>query len=77
MKGRTRGDVRRLQALHGAALVDREMRIEAALEGSVFLAAYDSCVGSTLLKLEGNFLIKRAAYILFQMEVFLLPVFSG
>ena len=36
VEGRTRGDVRRLQALHGAALVAREMGMEAAFEDSVF-----------------------------------------
>ena len=39
VESRTRGDVRRLQALHGAALVAREMGTEAAFEDSVLLAA--------------------------------------
>ena len=42
VEGRTRGGVRRLQALRGAALVAREMGMEAAFEDSVFLAAHDS-----------------------------------
>ena len=46
VEGRTRGDVRRLQALHGAALVAREMGMEAAFEDSVFLVAHDSYVGT-------------------------------
>ena len=64
---RTRGDVRRLQALHGAALVAREMRMEAAFEDSVFLVAHDSFVG-TLSDLEDKSLIEGAADIAFQME---------
>ena len=67
MEGRTRGDVRRLQALHGAALVAREMGMEAAFENSVFLVAHDSYVG-TLLDLEDKFLIEGAADMAFQME---------
>ena len=67
VEGRTRGDVRRLQALHGAALVAREMGMEVAFEDSVSLAAHDSYVG-TLSDLEGNFLIEGAADIAFQME---------
>ena len=67
VEGRTRGDVCRLQALHGAALVAREMGMEAAFEDSVFLVAHDSCVG-TLSDLEDTFLIKGAADIAFQME---------
>ena len=67
VEGRTRGDVRRLQALHGAALVAREMGMEAAFEDSVFLAAHDSSVG-TLSDLEDKFLIEGAADIAFQME---------
>ena len=46
VEGRTHGDVRRLQALHGAALAAREMGMEAAFEDSVFLAAHDSYVGA-------------------------------
>ena len=46
VEGRTREDVRRLQALHGAALVAREMGMEAAFEDSVFLVAHDSYVGT-------------------------------
>ena len=65
MEGRTREDVRRLQVLHGAALVTREMGIENAFEDSVSLAAHDS-------DLEDKFLIERAAEIVFQMEVLLL-----
>ena len=64
VKGRTRGNVRRLQALHDAALVAREMGIEAAFEDSVFLAAHDSYFG-TLSDLEDKFLIERAADIVF------------
>ena len=41
LEGRTRGDVHRLQALHGAALVAREMGMEAAFEDSAFFAARD------------------------------------
>ena len=67
VEGRTRGDVRRLQALHGAALVAREMGMEAAFEDSVFLVAHDSYV-STLSDLEDTFLIEGAADIAFQME---------
>ena len=67
VEGRTRGDVRRLQALHGAALVAREMGMEAAFEDSVFLVAHDSYVG-TLSDLEDKFLIEGAADIAFQME---------
>ena len=66
VEGRQRGDVRRLQALHGAALVAWEMGIEAAFEDSVFLPTHDSYVG-TLSDLEGKFLIERAADIVFQM----------
>ena len=36
VEGRTPGDVLRLQALHGAALVTRKMGMEAAFENSVF-----------------------------------------
>ena len=46
MEVQTRRDVRRLQALHGAALVAREMGMEAAFEGSGFLAAHNSYVGT-------------------------------
>ena len=67
VEGRTRGDVRRLQALHGAALVAREMGMEAAFEDSVFLVARDSHVG-TLSDLDGKFLIEGAADIAFQMK---------
>ena len=67
VEGRTRGDVRRLQALHGAALVAREMGMEAAFEDSVFLVAHDSYVG-TLSDLEDKFPIEGAADIAFQME---------
>ena len=67
VEGRTRGDVCRLQTLHGAALVAREMGMEAAFEDSAFLVAHDSCVG-TLSDLEDKFLIKGAADIAFQME---------
>ena len=55
VEGRTRGDARRLQALHGAALVVREIGMEAAFEDSVFLVAHDSYVG-TLSDLEDKFL---------------------
>ena len=44
IKGRTRGDAPRLQALHGTALVAREMGMEAAFEDSVLLAAHGSNV---------------------------------
>ena len=67
VEGRTRGDVRRLQAFHGAALVVREMGMEAVLEYSVFLGAHYSYVG-TLSGLEDKFLIEGAADIAFQME---------
>ena len=67
VEGRTRRDVRRLQALHGAALVAREMGMEAAFEDSVFLVAHDSSVG-TLSDLEDKLLIEEAADIVFQME---------
>ena len=67
VEGRTRGDVRRLQALYGAALVTREMGMDAAFKGSVFLVAHDSHVG-TLSDLEHKFLIEGAADIAFQME---------
>ena len=67
VEGRMRGNVRRLQALHGAALVAREMGMEAAFEDSVFLVAHDSYVG-TFLDLEGKFLMEGAADIAFQME---------
>ena len=67
VEGRTRGDVRRLQALHGAALVAREMEMEAPFEDSVFLVAHDSYVG-TLSDLEDKILIEGAADIAFQME---------
>ena len=67
VEGRTRGDVRRLQALHGAALVAREMGTEAAFEDSVFLVAHDSYVGA-LSDLEDKFLIEGAADIAFQTE---------
>ena len=60
-------DVRRLQALHGAALVTREMGIAGAFEDSVFLVAHDSYVG-TLSDLEDKFLIEGAADIAFQVE---------
>ena len=66
MEGRTRGDVRRLQALHGAALVAGEMGMEAAFEDYVLFAAHDSYVG-TLSDLNGKFLIERAADIAFQI----------
>ena len=59
VEGPTRGDVRRLQALHGAAVVARKMEMEAAFEDSVFLVAHDSYVG-TLSDLEDKFLIKGA-----------------
>ena len=68
VEGRTRGDVRRLQALHGAALVAQEMGMEAAFEDYVFLVAHDSYVG-TLSDLEDKFLIEGAADIAFQMEM--------
>ena len=64
---RTRGDVRRLLALHGAALVAREMGIEAAFEDFVFLVARDS-YGGTLSDLQDKFLIEGDADIAFQME---------
>ena len=67
VEGRTRGDVRRLKTLHGAALVVRKIDMEAAFEDSVFLVAHDSYVG-TLSDLEDKFLIERAADIAFQME---------
>ena len=67
VEGRTRGDVCRLQALHGAALVAQEMGMEAAFEDSVFLVAHESYVG-TLSDLEDEFLIEGAADIAFQME---------
>ena len=67
VEGRTRGDVRRLQALHGAALVAREMGMEPAFEDSVFVVAHDSYVG-TLSDLEDKFLREGAAGIAFQME---------
>ena len=78
VKGRTRGGVRRLQALHGAALVARGMGMEAAFEDSVFLADNDSYIG-TLWDLKSNFLIERVSDIAFQMEVLFLrlrPVLS-
>ena len=78
VEGRTRGGVRRLQALHGAALVAREMGMEAAFEDSVFLAVHDSYIG-TLSGLKGKFLIERVSDIAFQMEVLFLrlrPVLS-
>ena len=56
-----------MQALHGAAVVAREMGKEAAFEDSVFLVAHDSYVG-TLLDLEDKFLIEGAADIASQME---------
>ena len=40
--------------------------MEAVFEGSVFLVAHDSYVG-TLLDLEGKFLIERAADIAFKI----------
>ena len=67
VEGRTRGDVRRLQALYGAALVAREMGMEAAFEDSVFLVTRDLYVG-TLSNLEDKFLVDRAADIAFQMK---------
>ena len=67
VEGRTRGDVRRLQALHGAALVAREMGMEAAFEDSIFLVAHDSYVG-TLSDLEDKFPIEGATDIAFQMK---------
>ena len=67
VEGRTRGDVHRLQALHGAALVALEMEMKAAFDNSVFLAAHDSYVG-TLSGLKGKFLIEGAADIAFQMK---------
>ena len=67
VEGRTRGGVRRLQALHGAALVAREIGIEAAFEDSVFLAAHGPYVGA-LSDLEGKCLIEGATDIAFQME---------
>ena len=57
VEGQTRGDARRLQALHGAALVARGMGIEAAFEDSAFLVVRDSYVG-TLSDLEDKFLIE-------------------
>ena len=59
--------IRRLQALHGAALVAREMGMEAAFKDSVFLMAHDSHVG-TWSDLEDKFLIEGAADIAFQMK---------
>ena len=44
-----------MQALHGVALVAREMGMEAAFEDSVFLVAHDSYVG-TLSDLDDMFL---------------------
>ena len=67
VEGRTRGDVHRLQALHGAALVAREVGVEAAFEDSVFLVACDFYVG-TLSDLKVRFLIEGAADIAFQIE---------
>ena len=67
VEDRTRGDVRRLQAPHGVALVARGMGMEAACEDSVFRMALDSYVG-TLSDLEDKFLIEGAADIAFQME---------
>ena len=67
VEDRTREGVRRLQAFHGAALVAREMGIEAAFQDYVFLAAHDFYVG-TFSDLEGMFLIEGAADIAFQME---------
>ena len=64
--GRTRGNDRRLQALHGAALVAREMGMQAAFDDSVFIAAHDSYVG-TLSDLKGKFLVERAADIALQV----------
>ena len=58
VEGPTRGDVHRLQALHGAALVSGEMGMDAAFEDSVFLAAHDSYV-YTLSDLEDKFTIER------------------
>ena len=67
VESRARGDARRLQALHGATLVARGMGMEATFEGSVFLAAHDSSVG-TLSDLEDKFLMEGAADVAFQME---------
>ena len=64
VEGQTRGDVRRLQALHGAALVAREMGMETASEDSVFHGSY---VG-TLSDSEDTFLLEGAADIAFQIE---------
>ena len=64
VEGQTRGDVRRLQALHGAGLVAREIGMEAASEDSVFRAAHGSYIG-TLSDLKDKFLIERAADIAF------------
>ena len=66
VEGRTRGDVRRLQAHQVAALVARERGMESAFGDSVFLAAHDSYVG-TLSDLKGKFLIEGAPNIAFQM----------
>ena len=67
----TRGDVGRLQALRGAALVAREMGVDAAIEDSVFLAAHDSYVGN-VSDLKNKFPMERVSDITFQMEVLLL-----
>ena len=61
-----RWDIRRLQALHGAALVAREMGMEAGFEDSVFFATHHSYV-DTLSDLKRKFLIERAADIAFQI----------
>ena len=76
VESRTRGDVRRVQALHGAALVSREMEMEAAFENSVFLAARDSLVG-TLSDSEDKFIIEGAAEIAFQIETQKISNFLG
>ena len=67
VEGQTRGDIHRLQVLHGAALAAQEMGLEAAFEDSVFLVAHGSYV-DTLSDLEDKFLTEGAADIAFQMK---------
>ena len=42
IKGLTRGDVRHLQALHGASLVVQGLEMETASEDPVFITAHDT-----------------------------------
>lgn len=65
--GRKLGNVCRLQAVHGVALVSREQGMEAVVENSGGVVGHDSYVGN-LSDFEDNLPVVGTADIVFRME---------